>query len=86
MEKQEQQITRILEPDDRPAADSSRIDKAIARANAQVAAIDVSSLVMARMWLVVASLLAPVFVCFSRKLHQSDKQKRHQEDIDRGTN
>jgi len=86
MDKQEQQLKQTLEPDDRPAADSSRVDKAIARANAQVAMLDVSNLLVARMWIALASLLAPLVVCFSRKLHQSDDDIRQKEDIDHGSN
>lgn len=86
LEKHEQQLTRILEPDAKMADDSTRVDKAVARAGAQVAAIDVSSLFVARMWVALAGLLGPVFACICRKIHQSDADIRHQEDKDHGSN
>lgn len=56
-------ITRTLnESLGEPGEDSQqRLEKALARAKAQVAVLDYITLVLARLWVVLAALLAPVF-------------------------
>ena len=56
-------------------ADAQRIDKAVARAKAHVALIDGVTLLFARMWTVLAVLLAPLFALVAQHAHRAVESK-----------
>ena len=68
MTEQDVNIARVLNQD--TVADSAeRVEKGVARAEAQVALSDGVTFLFARMWTVLAVIVAPLFALLAKSIH-----------------